>query len=59
MNGNMNESLSFDTQGRLRVVANLTPRHPEEWVVADQPPTPEQLAHFKRRQAGGLRFAPP
>lgn len=51
--------LTLDAQGRLLAVANLAPRQPEEWVVADQPPTGEQLARFKSRQAGGLRFAPP
>lgn len=51
--------LTLDADGRLAVVTNLAPRQPEEWVVADQPPTVEQVTRFKSRQAGWLRFAPP
>lgn len=48
--------LVLDQRNHLQGVANLAPRQPRQEVVADLPPTADQIARFKASQVGWLRF---
>ncbi|MCB1824099.1 MAG: poly-gamma-glutamate biosynthesis protein PgsC/CapC [Candidatus Competibacteraceae bacterium] len=48
--------LVLDRRNHLQGVANLAPRQPRREMVADLPPTAEQIARFTASQVGWLRF---